>query len=128
MKGLLTIKNGKIKVIETSDNIDYLLSKQASDLFFFHTHNDDKCNQYIPSVNDIILTHTKILKYHFIIVHDTDVIVLQKTGKIPMDLSSYTEFLEEHCRDLNLCLETLKIELQKINIKLYYKWKSQKGK
>lgn len=120
MKGLLTVKD-KIQIVETSEDMEYLLSKQSENLFFFHTHNGltSKCNTSIPSINDIILTHTRIKKYHFILL-DSSVIVLEKLpGELPLDLSSYTRFLMDNCNAVTLDFKKLQTVLESINTSIF---------
>ena len=133
MNGLLTFENGKVKIIEMSDDATPLLKKQSSELFFFHSHEKSKeyhgfstriCNPYIPSVNDIIITIREIKKYHFIIASKNEIVILEKinSDEIISDeiseriLNEYMKYINSFPCGMPIPFQEMYNILKKINI------------
>ena len=133
MKGLLSLIDNKIHILETSDDVEYLLQKQGENRYFFHTHNSlphhlssIKCNVYLPSMNDVLLTFSKIKTMHFIIMDSGEILSLQQIGKKPTNFDSYISFLYENCQISNIKFFDLHLQLKKINIYSENKWMIEK--
>ena len=122
MRGLLTIeKSGKIRIVETGTDVDQLLERQTDNLYFFHTHSTSShtCNPYLPSINDIILTHTRIKKFHYIII-GSRIAVLQKNGPL-VPLDRYVDFLMRNCYQKSISEQAIKDKLEDVNILITYR-------